>query len=294
MFFVFVILTFVLIFKGLKHLNLDLSLGRATGVACLSGLIAAGISAILVRRIKHEAVSLPTHSFHETSVSRALRKAKKHLVRINTEVDQTNQEQAQNLLAELDSLSQKMEKETPRADPELLTSQHATVERIFIYLQILSACFVAFAHGANDVANAIGPLAAVLATAKDGVIAAQATVDVRILMLGGVGIVIGLATWGWRVIETIGKRITELTPTRGFAAEFGAATTIVIASKMSLPISTTHTLVGAVLGVGMARGISALNLNTIRDIAISWIVTLPAGAGLAILFFYTLKLFLGG
>ncbi len=142
-------------------------------------------------------------------------------------------------------------------------------------------------------ANAVGPLAAVISTAKEGKILAEANVDPRILLLGGAGIVIGLATWGWRVIETIGKRITELTPTRGFAAEFGAATTIVIASKLKLPISTTHTLVGAVLGVGLARGLSALNLNTIRDIVISWVVTLPAGAGLAIVFFYGLRLFVG-
>jgi phosphate/sulfate permease len=152
---------------------------------------------------------------------------------------------------------------------------------------------VAFAHGANDVANAVGPLAAVISTAREGVIMAKASVDPRILLLGGVGIVVGLATWGWRVIETIGRRITELTPTRGFAAEFGAATTIVLASKMHLPISTTHTLVGAVLGVGLARGISALNLNTLRDIVISWVVTLPAGAALAIVFFYALKLLMG-
>ena len=114
-------------------------------------------------------------------------------------------------------------------------------------------------------------------------------VSVWLLLLGGAGIVIGLATWGWRVIQTIGKRITELTPSRGFCAEFAAALTILIASVYSLPVSTTHTLVGAVLGVGLARGVGALNLTTVRDIIISWVITLPAGAGLAILFFYGLK-----
>jgi PiT family inorganic phosphate transporter len=109
--------------------------------------------------------------------------------------------------------------------------------------------------------------------------------------LGGIGIVVGLWTWGWRVIETIGRRLTELTPSRGFAAEFGAATTIVLASKMGLPISTTHTLVGAVLGVGMARGVSALNLNLVRDIVVSWIVTIPAAAALTILIFYLIRHF---
>ena len=165
------------------------------------------------------------------------------------------------------------------------------VERIFIFLQILTACFVAFAHGANDVANAIGPLSAAVQTIQDGVVAAKSVVPMWALALGGVGIVIGLATYGWRVMETVGKKITELTPSRGFCAEFGAATTIVIASKLALPISTTHTLVGAVLGVGLARGIGALNLSTVRDIAVSWVITIPAGAILAIIFYKTLGFF---
>jgi len=171
------------------------------------------------------------------------------------------------------------------------SEQYQQVERMFVYLQILSACFVAFAHGANDVANAIGPMSAVLSVAFAGgeTIAARAPVPLWILALGGAGIAVGLATWGWRVMETIGKNITHLTPTRGFSAEFGAATTIVIASKLGLPISTTHTLVGAVLGVGLARGIGAVNLATVRDVVISWLVTLPAGAILAIIFFYILK-----
>jgi PiT family inorganic phosphate transporter len=114
-----------------------------------------------------------------------------------------------------------------------------------------------------------------------------------VLGLGAVGIVVGLATWGWRVIQTVGKRITELTPSRGFCAEFAAALTILIASVNKLPVSTTHTLVGAVLGVGLARGIGALNLNMVRDIAASWVVTIPAGAGLSILFYYTLLAIFG-
>ena len=121
---------------------------------------------------------------------------------------------------------------------------------------------------------------------KTGVVTSQSEIPTWILAMGGVGIVFGLATWGWRVIETIGKKITELTPTRGFAAEFGAATTIVLASFLGMPISTTHTLVGSVIGVGMARGIEALNLTMTRDIFISWIVTIPAGAAITIAFFY--------
>jgi len=160
------------------------------------------------------------------------------------------------------------------------------VETLFVYLQILSACLVAFAHGANDVANAIGPVAAVMNVLATHSLDVQTHIPSWLLALGGGGIVLGLATWGWRVIETIGKKITELTPTRGFCAEFGAAFTILIASKLGFPISTTHALVGAVFGVGLARGLKALNLQTLKDIVISWIVTIPFCAALSIAAFY--------
>ena len=129
----------------------------------------------------------------------------------------------------------------------------------------------------------------VLDLIKQGVVSQAASIPNWLLAFGGAGIVIGLATYGWRVIETIGKKITELTPTRGFCAEFGAATTILIASKMGLPVSTTHCLVGAVLGVGLAGGIKAINLNTLREIVLSWVVTIPASALMCILFYYILK-----
>lgn len=165
-----------------------------------------------------------------------------------------------------------------------------SVERVFAVLMVFTACSMAFAHGSNDVANAVGPLAAIASTVQSGgEITAKAELPWWILLIGGLGIVVGLATYGWRVIRTIGTKITELTPSRGFAAELGAASTVVIASATGLPISTTHTLVGAVLGVGFARGIAALNLRVIGNIFLSWIITLPAGAGLAILFFFLFK-----
>lgn len=154
----------------------------------------------------------------------------------------------------------------------------AIIERMFGWLQILSACLMAFAHGANDVANAIGPLSAALYILQTGTVALDTAIPSWALGLGGLGIVFGLAIWGWRVIETIGKKITELTPTRGFAAEISAAATIMLASRLGMPISTTHTLVGSVIGVGMARGIEALNIGMTRDIVASWIITIPAGA----------------
>jgi PiT family inorganic phosphate transporter len=174
-----------------------------------------------------------------------------------------------------------------RPDPNDDRSFHfATVERMFGSLQVMSACAVAFAHGSNDVANAIGPMAAVVETARGGVVEAEAAVPAWILLVGGAGIVVGLATLGYRVMATIGEKITELTPTRGYAAEFAAAITIVVASRFGLPVSTTHTLVGAVLGVGLARGIGALDFRVIGTIILAWVVTLPVGAALAIFFYY--------
>ena len=163
------------------------------------------------------------------------------------------------------------------------------VEKIFGILMVFTACGMAFAHGSNDVANAVGPVAAIVSIVKTGVVTQSSPLATWILLLGAVGIVIGLATYGWRVIRTVGKNITELTPSRGFAAELAAASTVVIASGTGIPISTTHTLVGAVLGVGIARGIGALNLRVVRNIMLSWVVTLPAGGILAIIFFFLLK-----
>ncbi len=163
------------------------------------------------------------------------------------------------------------------------------VERISGVLMIFTACSMAFAHGSNDVANAVGPLAAVVGVLKDGQFATEFVMPPWILLIGAVGIVAGLSMLGYRVMATIGERITELTPSRGFSAELAAAGTVVIASGTGLPISTTHTLVGAVLGVGLAQSLSSLDLKVVRDIVVSWVITLPAGAGLAIGFFYMFK-----
>ncbi|WGW00786.1 inorganic phosphate transporter [Vibrio sp. YMD68] len=166
----------------------------------------------------------------------------------------------------------------------------AGVEGIFTVLMVITACAMAFAHGSNDVANAIGPLSAIVSTVEHmGEITGKTQIAWWILPLGGFGIVIGLATLGRRVMATVGTGITELTPSRGFAAQLATACTVVLASGTGLPISTTQTLVGAVLGVGFARGIGALNLGVVRNIVASWIVTLPAGALLAVVFFYAIQ-----
>ncbi len=182
-------------------------------------------------------------------------------------------------------------KEVPNEDPD---NRFASLERLFGVLMIFTACSMAFAHGSNDVANAIGPLAAINGVIQSGgVFDSRSALPLWILFLGASGIVVGLATMGYRVIVTIGRNITELTPSRGFAAELAAATTVVIASGTGIPVSTTHTLVGAVLGVGVARGVSALNLRVVGKIFMSWLMTLPVGALFSILFFYLLRFLFG-
>ncbi len=175
----------------------------------------------------------------------------------------------------------------PRANRSF---SYASVEKVFTPMMLFTACSMAFAHGSNDVANGIGPLAAIYSIISSGGEVMQSSpLPLWILLLGGCGIVLGLITLGYRVMMTVGKKITELTPSRGFCAELAAATTVVIASRTGLPVSTTHILVGSVLGVGLARGIGALDLRVVLNIIISWLVTLPAGALMAMLFFFTLK-----
>lgn len=178
-------------------------------------------------------------------------------------------------------------KEDKQADKDY---HFSSVEKVFGVLMMFTACAMAFAHGSNDVANAVGPIAAIVGVVNaGGEVLQKSPMPSWILLLGGAGIVAGLVMYGHKVIATVGKNITELTPSRGFAATLAAATTVVVASGTGLPISTTHTLVGAILGVGLARGLAALNLRVIGTIFISWIVTLPAGAGLSIMFFFMFK-----
>jgi len=166
---------------------------------------------------------------------------------------------------------------------------YATVEGIFRKLQVGTSCYVAFAHGANDVANAIGPVAAIIPLAEKGVMDPTAMIPYWLLALGGIGLTVGCLTWGRRVMRTVGERITSLTNTRGFSVDFGAATTVLVASKLGLPISTSHTVVGAVIGVGLARGLEAVDLSVIKKIIVSWLLTLPVAAATSIGIFLCLN-----
>ncbi|PIS02185.1 MAG: inorganic phosphate transporter [Chlamydiae bacterium CG10_big_fil_rev_8_21_14_0_10_42_34] len=283
-FFCFAIITLSMLFHGL---NLNLSTVDSLLISGCVGLSAALASKLVVRRIAEPTLQLADgfHPYQAVSLQKALH----HLQRVH--ISNRNEEYSREIskiLTQVENLNETVKKSAPFTQS---TQHYHGVEKIFITMQILSACLVAFAHGANDVANAIGPAAAVFGVLKTQTISASSTVPTWLLALGGGGIIIGLATWGWRVIETVGKKITELTPTRGFAAEFGAATTILLASKLGLPISTTHALIGAVLGVGMARGLKALNLQMLKEIVISWIVTIPLCALFSIIAFYLLKLF---
>jgi len=175
-----------------------------------------------------------------------------------------------------------------------LAEQLERVERTFAPLVIMTSCTVAFAHGANDVANAIGPLAAVVEILKTGRVAMTVVVPLWVLALGGVGIVLGVATYGYRVMLTVGRKITHITPSRGVAADISALTVVLTCSRMGLPVSTTHTLVGAILGVGLARGLGAVNGDVTRKIFSSWLITVPAAAALSVVLFLAGRVFLLG
>ena len=230
-FFVFVILSNAMVYKGLKNLHLDLSFGQALIISLIVGALAFVVTKFLAKKIPYNASWDLQKQFHET-------------------------------------------------------------ENVFKYLQILTAFYVAFAHGSNDVANAVGPLAAVVAILKDGQVHMKVAMPTWILGLGGGFIVFGLMIWGRKVMATIGEKITEITPSRGFAAELATATVVLICSKMGLPISTTHTLVGSVIGVGLARGLPALNLDIVRMIVISWISTIPFTAVISMLCYKIFLVFL--
>jgi PiT family inorganic phosphate transporter len=223
------IISLVTMFKGLKHLNLELSVPMSFLVAFIFGILMAIIGWWMIQRVE-------------------------------VDID---------------------------ADKEF---HFASVEKVFVPMMIFTACAMAFAHGSNDVANGVGPMAAVYGLVKSGGELSQSSpMPIWILMIGGVGIVVGLATYGYRVMRTIGTKITELTPTRGFCATMAAAAVVVLASRTGMPVSTTHIAVGAVIGVGFARGIGALDLRVIGSIVMSWIVTLPIGGALAAIFFFILR-----
>ncbi len=227
-FFMGVLIALVTVFKGLKHLKLDLDGWQALGVALAVGVVVAIVGKALLGRVTVDAEA--DRDFH-----------------------------------------------------------FASVEKVFAPLCVFTACSMAFAHGSNDVANGIGPLAAVVTAVKSNQVTQESSLPLWILVLGGGGIVLGLMTMGYRVMKTIGTKITELTPSRGFCAELAAAATVVIASRLGLPVSTTHIIVGAVLGVGLARGVAAIDLRVVLGIVTSWLVTLPIGAALAAFFFFFFK-----
>lgn len=224
------VISLVTIFKGLKHLNFELSVPMSFTAAAVMGVVIGLIGWALIRRVK---------------------------------VDE-------------------------EADKEF---HYASVEKVFVPMMIFTACGMAFAHGSNDVANGVGPVAAVVSLVRSGgEVAQESALPLWILIGGGIGIILGLATYGYKVMRTIGTKITELTPTRGFCATMAAAITVVLASRTGMPVSTTHIAVGGVIGVGMARGIGALDLRVIGGIIMSWITTLPVSGGLSALFYFILHM----
>ena len=298
-FLVFMVLSLVTALKGLKNLSLDLGFIEAVLIALVVSSVAAFIGNEMVGRMRSPEApnareeELATHVHQARSALPVLQRALKQLKNAHFRAPDYVSRDLEDALEMVQSAQYELEEISENRLPAFHEKSYLFVERVFKHLQILSACAVAFAHGANDVANAIGPLAAVWEIAITGVLSPVVPVSPLLLALGGFGIVVGLATWGWRIIETMGKKITELTPTRGFSAEFGAACTILMASRLGMPISTTHCLVGAVMGVGIARGISSLNLRILFKIFFSWILTIPIAALLASVIYFVLRAFLG-
>ena len=283
-FIVLVVFTMSVLMNGLGSFHIQLSGLETLLIGCVIGGIGAFISFLVLKKL-----SFPQKQMVSANTSQqvfSLNKAVRHLKRVKLSSKGERREEISRILRDVEDYAEEV-----REHSNLYTasSDYKIVEKMFASLKIMSAAYVAFAHGANDVANAIGPVAAALEIIRKGGVTMTSHVPAWLLAMGGIGIVVGLATWGWRVMETIGRKITELTPTRGFSAEFGAAVTILIASKFGLPISTTHCIVGAVLGVGLARGISALNLRVLRDIVLSWIITIPSSAIVCILIFYLIR-----
>lgn len=280
----FSIFTMSISYGKITKINSQLSFPIALGFSMFIGSIASIIAIFLVRKMKITSCKIVEH--HPTQLFE-LEKTKKHLERIFLSSKGETKERTSLLLDEVNDLIEEFREKTKFTEQ---SSEYSLIENAFGYLQIISVALMSFAHGSNDVSNAIGPVAAVIQTILHKKVLFATTIPYWILLIGAFGIVLGITTWGWRVIETIGHKITSLTPTRGFSAEFGAATTILLASELGMPISTTHALVGAVLGVGIARGLSALNLKTLKDIFLSWIITIPICAILSIIIFYILKI----
>lgn len=286
-----VLCTFVIatIANGLKNIQVYLPLYLVVIIGISIGLVGALLCHFFCRRMHQGAQINPHLSANQQQQLYSLNKVHKHLIRAKLASSGKLNQQLGELSGVVGDMLQNV-RDTVKWESHL-SADYRAVEKIFAGLQILTACFVAFAHGANDVANAVGPMSGILHVIRDpGSLGLHSYIPPWLLAFGGIAIVIGLATYGFRVIETIGRQITQLTPTRGFSAEFAAATTILVASKLGLPISTTHSIVGAVLGVGLARGLSSLNFPLIRDIFLSWFITIPSSALLSILLFYIFKL----
>jgi len=272
---------------GVHSLKIEFSPLHSLGIAFIIGIIGYLIALIVIRRIHIPETGTLYNKYNLAQQLFSLNKTLKHLQKAKLVAESDTKKEVSDILDSVRLLSASLQEKSGHHKRH---SEYETVEKLFSFLQILSACYVAFAHGANDVSNAIGPIAAAMNAIKYKSLSSAANgIPTWLLGFGGLGIVIGLATWGWRVIQTIGRKITELTPTRGFSAEFGAAVTILVASKFGIPISTTHCIVGAVLGVGLAKGISALNLRTIREIVLSWIITIPSAAVTCIIIFYIIN-----
>ena len=293
-FVVFTTLCLVIFWKGLKNVHLDLPIEQAVMVSALVGLLAAVFGWILVGRAQpppedEEMLAEAQQAKGNTELARTLERALEALKSVeDVSQDEMDGSKAGEATSILEALANEVRSRVGRgkADGE---HSYRFVERVFASLQVVSACCVAFAHGSNDVANAIGPLAAIVSISQTNAITQTVDVPLWTLIWGGVCIAAGIAMWGPRIMSTVGERITHLTPTRGFSAEFSAAVTVVLASRLGLPVSTTHVIVGAVIGVGIARGIASVDWRVMGRMTAMWVIEVPAVALISALLFLLLR-----
>lgn len=277
---VFAVLCLVILYKGLVHLNLQLDAIAAAVLSAVMAALAGLLGWILIRRepalrVDARTLQKALKARDRAEVVRGLAVAQSGLEQAAAASDMGLSEEIREIAARVVELRSGLE---PVVDSRRHEPRYFMVEKVFASIQVISATCVAFSQGANDVANAIGPFAAI----REQLLATNDSLPLWVLLVGGLLIAGGIGTWGWRVIQTVGHDITQLTPTRGFSAEFACAATVLLASRLGLPISTTHCLVGAVLGVGLARGVQSLNWRVARSIVVSWLVTLPVAGILAV------------
>ena len=270
-FFTFLISTFFIIYKGTPQLNLD------DTSALDSSIISVSVSLFI--SILSWYLYIPYARKKMKQVEEDIPRSISYVNAMEGEIevrDLTSKEKIKQLKEEIKEITNKEKSEITNSLHSNASIYDEDIEKLCSPLQVITACFSSFAHGANDVSNSIAPFATVYGIHAYGEINKKSDVPVWILFMGGAGIVLGLSTWGYRVIERIGKDLTKITPSRGFIIELSSSLTTLIASRANIPVSTTHCQIGSIVGCGIADKKNNVKWSLVKEIVLSWFVTLPA------------------